>query len=67
MTQSSRRGSAPADVDDDDQEYFVEIKREEMDSAGLWERVIADLTELEKRSGGKDKSPTAIIKTCLDA
>jgi hypothetical protein len=54
------------DVDDDDQEYFVELEREEMESAELWERVIADLTEIEKRAGGRDKSPTtAIIETCL--
>ena len=52
------------DVDDDDQEYFVELEREEMESAELWERVIADLTEIEKRTGSK--SPTsAIIETCL--
>jgi len=54
------------DVDDDDQEYYVEPEREEMESAELWERVIADLTEIEKRTGGRDKSPTtAIIETCL--
>src|SRR5262252_9206346 len=54
------------DVDDDDQEYFVELEREEMESADLWERVIADLTEIEKRTGGRDKSTTsAIIETCL--
>jgi hypothetical protein len=53
------------DVDGDDQEYFVELEREEMESADLWERVIADLTEIEKRTGGRDKSPTtAIIETC---
>ena len=51
------------DVDDDDPEDF---EREEMDSAELWERVIADLIEIEKRTGGRDKSPTtAIIETCL--
>jgi hypothetical protein len=34
-------------------------------SAALWERVIADLIEIEKRTGGRDKSPTtAIIETC---
>ena len=56
------------DVDDDDQEYFVELEREEMESADLWERVIADLTEIEKRTGGKNKSPaTALVKACLDA
>ena len=54
------------DVDDDDQEYYVEPEREEMESAELWERVIADLTEIEKRTGGRDKSPTTvIIETCL--
>jgi hypothetical protein len=58
------------DVDDDDPEDllpedFVD-EREEMDAAELWERVIADLTELERRTGGRDKSPTtAIIETCL--
>jgi hypothetical protein len=58
------------DVDDDNPEDilpedFVD-EREEMDSAELWERAIADLTEIEKRTGGRDKSPTtAIIKTCL--
>jgi len=53
------------DVDDDDPEDFV-FEREEMDSAELWERVIADLIEIEKRTGGRDKSPTtAIIETCL--
>jgi hypothetical protein len=54
------------DVDDDDPEDFVQFEREEMDSAELWERVIADLIEIEKRTGGRDKSPTtAIIETCL--
>jgi hypothetical protein len=53
------------DVDDDDQ-YFVELEHEEMESAELWERVIADLTEIEKCPTGSDKSPTrAIIETCL--
>ena len=51
---------------DDDPEDFVQFEREEMDSAELWERVIADLIEIEKRTGGRDKSPTtAIIETCL--
>src|SRR5215831_7434928 len=50
----------------DDTEDFVQFEREEMDSAELWERVIADLIEIEKRTGGRDKSPTtAIIETCL--
>ena len=54
------------DVDDNDPEVFVQFEREEMDSAELWERVIANLTEVEKRTGGRDKSPTtAIIETCL--
>ena len=54
------------DLDDDDPEYFVELEREEMESADLWERVIADLIEIERRTGGRDKSPTtAIIETCL--
>jgi hypothetical protein len=54
------------DVDDDDPEDFVQFEREEMDSAELWERVIADLIEIEKRTGGRDKSPTsAIIERCL--
>jgi hypothetical protein len=54
------------DVDNDDPEDFVQFEREEMESAELWERVIADLTEIEKRIGGRVKSPTtAIIETCL--
>ena len=54
------------DVNDDDPEDFVQFEREEMDSAELWERAIADLIEIEKRTGGRDKSPTtAIIETCL--
>jgi hypothetical protein len=53
-------------VDDDDPEDFVQFEREEMDSAELWERVIADLIEIERRTGGRDKSlTTAIIETCL--
>ena len=56
------------DVDDNDPEVFVQFEREEMDSAELWERVIADLTEIEKRTGGKNKSPaTALVNACLDA
>jgi hypothetical protein len=52
------------DVDDDEPEDF---EREEMDSAELWERVITDLIEIEKRTGGRDKSPTtAIIETCRE-
>ena len=55
------------DVDDDDPEDFVQFEREEMDSAELWERVITDLIEIEKRTGGRDKSPTtAIIETCRE-
>ena len=53
------------EFDEDEAEDFVE-EREEMESADLWERVIADLIEIEKRTGGRDKSPTtAIIETCL--
>jgi hypothetical protein len=52
------------DLDDDDPEYFVELEREEMESADLWERVIADLTEIGKRTGGRDKSPSRAIETC---
>jgi hypothetical protein len=32
------------DVDDDDPEEFVQFEREEMDSAGLWERSRAHVT-----------------------
>jgi hypothetical protein len=54
------------DVDDDDAEDFSQFEREEMDSAELRKRVIADLIEIEKRTGDRDKSPTtAIIETCL--
>jgi hypothetical protein len=54
------------ELDEDDPEDFVQLEREEMDSAELWERVIADLIEIAKRTGGRDKSPTtAIIETCL--
>ena len=53
------------EFDEDEAEDFVE-EREVMESADLWERVIADLIEIEKRTGGRDKSPTtAIIETCL--
>jgi hypothetical protein len=60
------------DVDDDDPEDFLPEdfvdEREEMEPAELWERVVAYLTEIEKRTGGRDKSTTtAIIKTCLKA
>jgi hypothetical protein len=43
------------DVGDDDQ-YFVELEREEMESAELWERVIADLTDIEKPEWQRQKS-----------
>ena len=34
----------------------------------LWDRIVADLNEIEKRTGGRDKSPaTAIVNSCLDA
>jgi hypothetical protein len=39
----------------------VQSERKEMDSAALWERVIADLTEIGKRTGGRDKRPTTAI------
>jgi hypothetical protein len=60
------------DVDDDDSEDFLPEdfvdEREDMEPAELWDRVIADLAELEKRTGGKNKSPaTAIVKACLGA
>src|SRR5262249_30345926 len=60
------------DVDDDKPEDFLPDdfvdERKEMEPTELWERAIADLTEIEKRTGGGDKSPTtAIIKTCLRA
>src|SRR5215813_4249234 len=38
------------DVDDDDREGVVQFEREEMDSAELWERVIAELIEIERIS-----------------
>ena len=44
----------------------MQSERKEMDSAALWERVIADLIEIEKRTGGRDISlTTAIIETCI--
>jgi hypothetical protein len=56
------------EIDEDEPEDFVELEREDMEPAELWDRVIADLTELERRTGGKNKSPaTAIVKTCLGA
>jgi hypothetical protein len=60
------------DVDDDDPEDFLPEdfvdEREEMESADLWDRIVADLSEIGKRTGGKNKSPaTAIVKACLDA
>jgi hypothetical protein len=58
--------------DDDDPEDFLPEdfvdERENMEPAELWDRVIADLIEIERRTGGRDKSPTtAIIDNCLDA
>ena len=56
------------DEDEDEDEDFVEFEREDMEPAELWDRVIADLIEIERQTGGRDKSPTtAIIETCLDA
>jgi hypothetical protein len=57
------------EIDEDElPEDFVEFEREHMEPAELWDRVIADLTELEMRTGGKNKSPaTAIVKACLNA
>ena len=56
------------EIDEDEPEDFVELEREDMEPAELWDRVIADLTELERRTGGKNKSPaTAIVKACLNA
>jgi hypothetical protein len=55
------------DEDEDEPEDFVEFEREDMEPAELWDRVIADLIEIERQTGGRDKSPTtAIIETCLD-
>ena len=56
------------EFDEDEPEDFVQFEREDMEPAELWDRVIADLTELERHTGGKNKSPaTAIVKACLDA
>ena len=54
------------EIDEDEPEDFVEPEREDMEPAELWDRVIADLIEIERQTGGRDKSPTtAIIETCL--
>jgi hypothetical protein len=56
------------DEDEDEPEDFVQFEREDMEPAELWDRIVADLSEIEKRTGGRDKSPaTAIVKACLDA
>ena len=56
------------EFDEDEAEDLVELEREDMEPAELWDRIVADLSEIENRTGSRDKSPTtAIIETCLDA
>jgi hypothetical protein len=54
------------EFDEDEAEDLVELEREDMEPAELWDRIVADLSEIENRTGSRDKSPTtAIIETCL--